>query len=55
MSKPKSTFIASSTSGTTELGWKLKRITDSHAMRRLMAGEERDDELEPVVDLSKLH
>lgn len=40
MSKPKNTFVASSTSETTELGWKLKRITDTHEMRQRSLMEE---------------
>jgi len=50
MSKPKSTFIASSTSETTELGWKLKRITDSHAMRQQKLMEEMRDKSRALTD-----
>lgn len=40
MSKPKSTFVASSTANAVEIGWKLKRIIDSHDMRQQKLKEE---------------
>lgn len=38
--KPDTTFYASSTSETTELAWKLKRLTETHEMRQRSLIEE---------------
>lgn len=38
--KPATTFYSSSTSKTTELGWKLKRLTETHEMRQRKLHEE---------------
>jgi len=53
MSKPKHTFVASSTSEATELGWKLKRITDNYEMRQRRLIEEYKAKSEALTETSQ--
>ena len=50
MSTPKKTFVSSSTSETTELGWKLKRVTETHDMRQRKLMEEYREKSRALSD-----
>ena len=48
--KPATTFYPSSTNETTELGWKLKRLAETHEMRQRKLHEEFRQRSEAITD-----
>lgn len=48
--KPVTTFYAASTSKTTELAWKLKRLTETHEMRQRKLQEEYREKSMAITD-----
>ena len=48
--KPATTFYTSSTNETTELAWKLKRLTETHEMRQRKLNEEYRQKSVAITD-----